>query len=156
MKSIQRPSLITVDGKRTNAWYDAATVFKEIRNISDAVVQYKNIGAMNHNCTDETPYLEFSSPVENFPTVKQIRCDAPLLIGCFEKKEKEDKTRTALTIVNMSELTAVQTAQVKVKFKGSKVIIWPRGQCEVQTPEADGFYYFTLAPGEGIYVEVED
>lgn len=149
------PSLITFDGKRTNAWYDAATVFKEIRNISDAFVQYENIGAMNHNCTDETPYLKFSSPVENFQTVEQIRCDAPLLIGCFEKKEKNDGMGTALTIVNMSELEAVQTAQVKVKLKGSKVIAWPRGQREVQTPDSDGFFSFMLAPGEGIFVEVE-
>ncbi len=148
----ESPSLVTVDGKRTNAWYDAAIVFKEIRNVSDAFVQYNNIGALSHNCTNDTPYLKFSNPVTNFPTIARIECDDPLLVGCFEKK---DGPGTALTIVNMSELEAVQTAHVKMKISGTKVIAWPRGQREVLLPDADGFYHFTLAPGEGIFVEVE-
>ena len=82
------PSLITVDGKRTNAWYDAATVFKEIRKVSDAFVRYKNIGALAHNCTDDTPYLKFSNPVRTFPTIQQIQCDDPLLVGCFAARRR--------------------------------------------------------------------
>ena len=78
---LECPSLITVDGKRTNAWYDAATVFKEIRRISDAFVRYKNLGALAHNSTDDTPYLKFSNPVRTFPTIEQIQCDDPLLVG---------------------------------------------------------------------------
>jgi len=146
------PSLITIDGKRTNAWYDAAIVFKEISNISDAFVQYKNIGALTHNCTDETPYLKFSNPVRIFSTIERIECDDPLLVGCFEKK---DGPGTALTIVNMSELEAVKTTHVRLKVAGSKVVVWPRGQRTVLSPDADGFYDLTLESGEGIFVEVE-
>jgi len=146
------PSLITIDGRRTNAWYDAATVFKEIRQVSDAFVRYRNIGALAHNCTDDTPYLKFSEPVQTFPTIQQIQCDDPLLIGCFEKK---DGPATALTVVNMSELEAVKTVHVKLKLAGSTVVAWPRGQRTVLTPDADGFYPLTLASGEGVFVEVE-
>jgi len=146
------PSLVTVDGKRTNSWYDAAIVFKEIRNISDAFVQYKNIGALTHNCTDETPYLKFSNSLDNFPTIERIDCEDPLLVGCFEKK---DGSGTAMTIVNMSELEAVKTAHVKVKIVGAKVVAWPRGQREVLLPDVEGFCHFTLASGEGIFVEVK-
>ncbi len=146
------PSLITVDGKRTNAWYDAATVFKEIRKVSDAFVRYKNIGALAHNCTDDTPYLKFSNPVRTFPTIQQIQCDDPLLVGCFAK---EDGPATALTIVNMSELEAIKTAHVKLKIAGSTVVAWPRGQRSVLSPDADGFYHLTLPSGEGVFVEVE-
>ncbi len=148
----ESPSLITVDGKRTNAWYDAAIVFKEIRNVSDAFVRYKNIGALTHNCTDATPYLKFSNPLGNFPTIERIECDDPLLVGCFEKK---DGAGTALTIVNMSELEAVKTAHVKMKIAGSTVVAWPRGERDILLPDADGFYHFTLASGEGVFVEVE-
>lgn len=146
------PSLITVDGKRTNAWYDAATVFKEIRNISDAFVRYKNIGALAHNCTDDTPYLKFSNPVRRFSTIERIECDDPLLVGCFAE---EDGPATALTVVNMSELEAVKTAHVKLKIAGSTVVAWPRGQRTALIPGDDGFYHLTLPPGEGVFVEVE-
>ncbi len=146
------PSLITVDGKRTNAWYDAATVFKEIRKVSDAFVRYKNIGAFTHNCTDDTPYLKFSKPVRAFSTIQQIQCDDPLLIGCFAK---EDGPTTAFTIVNMSELEAIKTAHVKLKLAGSTVVAWPRGERAVLIPEADGSYHLTLPSGEGVFVEVE-
>lgn len=146
------PSLITVAGARTNAWYDAATVFKELRKISESFVRYKSIGALAHNCTDETPYLKFSNPVRTFATIQQIQCEDPLLIGCFA-----DKTgpATAFTMVNMSELEAVRTAQVKLKIAGSKVVAWPRGQRAALLPDADGFHHLTLPPGEGVFVEVE-
>ena len=148
----ESPSLITVDGKRTNAWYDAATVFKEIHGISGAFVRYKNLGALTHNCTEATPYLRFSNPVQTFPTIQQIQCDDPLLIGCFAEK---DGSATALTVVNMSELEAVKTTQVKLKLAGSTIIAWPRGERVVLRPDADGFYRLTLPPGEGVFVEVE-
>ncbi len=146
------PSLITVDGKRTNAWYDVATVFKEIRRISDALVQYKNLGALANHCTDATPYLKFSNPVREFPTIRQIECDDPLLVGCFVKKEGPG---TAMTVVNMSELEAIKTVQVKLKIAGSTVVAWPRGERTVLDPDADGYYHLALASGEGVFVEVE-
>jgi hypothetical protein len=85
-----------------NAWYDAATVFKEIRKISDIFVRYRNIGAVAHNCTDKTPYLRFSNPVRTFPTIQQIQCDDPLLVGCFCEKGRprnrlHDRPHVALT-----------------------------------------------------------
>ena len=146
------PSLITVDGKRTNAWYDAATVFKEIRKVSDTFVRSEHIGTLAHNCTDDTPYLKFSKPIRTFSTIQQIQCDDPLLVGCFAK---EDDPGTALTIVNMSELEAIKTAHVKLKIAGSTVVAWPRGQREVLIPDAEGFYHLTLPSGEGVFVEVE-
>ena len=146
------PSLITVDGRRTNAWDDAATVFKEIRNVSDAFVRYKNIGAFAHHCTDGTPYLKFSNPVRAFPTIRQIQCDDPLLVGCFAKK---DARTTAFTLVNMRELEAIKTAHVKLKIAGSTVVAWPRGQRTRSILASDGFYRLTLPPGEGVFVEVD-
>lgn len=146
------PSLVTIDGKRTNAWYDAAIVFKEIGNISDAFVQYKNVGALTHNCTDETPYLKFSNKLERFPTIGHINCDEPLLVGCFEKK---DGAGTALTIVNMSDLEELKTTHVKLKLTGSTVVAWPRGERTLLSAESDGLYHLTLASGEGVFVEVQ-
>lgn len=146
------PSLITVDGRRTNAWYDASTVFKEVRNISDAFVRYKNLGAFAHNCTDDTPYLKFSNPVQDFAAIQQIQCEDPLLIGCFRAKEGAG---SAFTMVNMSELETLKTVHVQLKIAGTQVIAWPRGERTVLTPDTLGLYHLTLSPGEGVFVEVE-
>lgn len=146
------PSLIALDGLRSNAWYDAAAVFKEIRLISDAFVRYRSLGAMSHNCTEKTPYLKFSHPVETFAVIERIECEQPLLIGCFDAKQGEGR---ALTLVNMSELEAVETVQVKMRLAGSKVIAWPRGQRVELKAGSDGLYAFALASGEGVFVEVE-
>jgi len=146
------PSLITVDGRRTNTWYDAATVFKEIRQISDAFVRYKNLGALAHRCTDQTPYLKFSNPLPSCPTIRQIECDDPLLVGCFAEQAGPNR---ALTLVNMSELEAVKTAHVKLKIAGTTVSAWPRGERTALLPAADGFYHLTLPSGEGLFIEVQ-
>ncbi|MDD4102758.1 MAG: hypothetical protein PHU80_09040 [Kiritimatiellae bacterium] len=150
--NLEFPSLVGVDGRRSNAWYDAATVFKEIRGISDAFVRYKNIGAMSHNCTDATPYLRFSNPVAKFAAIERVECEQPLLIGCFDAKEGRGK---AFTVVNMSELETVESAQVKMRLSGSNVRAWPHGRQVALTEGSDGMYKFTLAPGEGIFVEVD-
>ena len=145
------PSLVSMQGKRQNAWYDAATVFKEIALVSDAFTRYTNLGAMSHGCSDDTPYLRFSQPVERFPAIERIECAQPLLLGCFAAKEGEDR---AFTVVNMSELETLQTAHVKLRLRGSRVIAWPRGQRAECKPDGDGLIALTLAPGEGIFVEV--
>jgi hypothetical protein len=108
---------------------------------------------MSHGCSDATPYLKFSQPLERFPAIERIECEQPLLIGCFAAKEG---TGSALTVVNMSELEALQTAHVKLRLRGSRVVAWPRGQRVVCKPDNNGLTTLTLAPGEGIFLEVAD
>lgn len=146
------PSLLTVDGKRTNAWYDAAAVCQEMRRISDAFVRYQSLGAFAHHGAEDAPYLRFSHPLDSFPTIRQIDCDDPLLVGCFAAREGAG---AAFTVVNMSELEAVKTVEVGLRLEGARVVAWPRGQRTVLAPDADGAYHLTLASGEGVLVEVE-
>ena len=97
--------------------------------------------------------LKFSQPLERFPAIERIECEQPLLIGCFAAKEG---TGSALTVVNMSELEALQTAHVKLRLRGSRVVAWPHGQRVVCKPDNNGLTTLTLAPGEGIFLEVAD
>ena len=145
------PSLLTIDGKRTNAWYDAATVFKEIKLISDAYVQYKNLGAFTVNATDNEPYLKMSQPLKGFKGLKDIYSfNSPLLVGCFEKEDGY-----AFTVVNMTELEDVQRAEVEFKLPdGYRAVSWQRGVRTELTPDKDGKYHLILASGEGVFVEV--
>ncbi|MBR0238736.1 MAG: hypothetical protein IJQ39_11640, partial [Thermoguttaceae bacterium] len=145
------PSLLTIDGKRTNAWYDAATVFKEIKLISDAYVQYKNVGAFTFGASDSTPYLKMSQPLKDFKGLKDIYSfNSPLLVGCFEKEDGY-----AFTVVNMSELEDVQRTEVNFKLPdGYRAVSWLRGVRTELTPDKDGEYHLILASGEGVFVEV--
>ncbi|MBQ2620540.1 MAG: hypothetical protein IJF84_04315 [Thermoguttaceae bacterium] len=145
------PSLLTIDGKRTNAWYDAATVFKEIKLISDAYVQYKNLGAFTVDATDYAPYLKMSNPVTDFKGLEDIYSfNSPLLVGCFEKKDGY-----AFTVVNMSELEYVQRTEVEFKLPdGYRAVSWQRGVRTELTPDKNGVYHLILASGEGVFVEV--
>ena len=145
------PSLLTIDGKRTNAWYDAATVFKEIKLISDAYVQYKNLGAFTFAASDSTPYLKMSQPLKDFKGLKDIYSfNSPLLVGCFEKKDGY-----AFTVVNMTELEYVQRTEVDFKLPdGYRAVSWQRGVRTELTPDKDGEYHLILASGEGVFVEV--
>lgn len=149
------PSLVDVEGRRTRAWYDIRPVLAELRRLSDEYVKYRNIGAYTRNCTDETPYLRMSDPCE-FPTIREIQCDDPLLIGCFERK-KSAKTgpQTAFVVTNMTELGAEKGTSVRVKLNGSKAVAWYRGVPEKLATDADGYFEIQLASGEGVFVTVE-
>lgn len=146
------PSLVDARGRRTNSWYDAKTVFQEVRRISDPFVRYTSLGAFTHHATDTAPYLRMSNPCRDFATIEDIECDAPLLIGCFANKEGPG---TAFTVVNMSELEEVKTVQPRLKVRGKRITAYPKGlPCALQ-PDARGFVKLTLTSGEGVFVTVD-
>lgn len=146
------PSLVDAHGRRTDSWYDAKTVFQEIRRLSDLYVAYANLGAFNHNCTAAVPYLRLSNPYAGFDAIQEIRCDAPLLIGCFSKK---GGAGSAFTVVNMSELEEVKTVDVSLKLRGRKLVAHPRGFPTELQPDAQGFVRLSLPSGEGVFVTVD-
>lgn len=148
------PSLVNAHSEKMPSWYDARTVFWELRRLSPVFVQYQNTGAFTHNCSDEVPYLKMSNPCTDFATIEEIQCPDPLLIGCFE----DEKTgATAFTLVNMTELEAAAGTQVRLKLAadGRTVRAYYRGVPEVVTPALDGLYDFYLTSGEGVFVEVK-
>ncbi|MBR5244379.1 MAG: S-layer homology domain-containing protein [Thermoguttaceae bacterium] len=144
------PSLVDIASRKSTAWYEARPVFQELRRLSDEYVKYRNVGAFTHNCTDATPYLKMKNEYKNFETIREIRCEEPLLIGCFERKDGDG---TAFTLVNMADWEANRGATVRLKIDGTATA-WTRGVPETVEPDADGFANFYLAPGEGVFVTV--
>ncbi len=147
------PSLVDWNNEKTPAWYDARTVFQEIRKVSDVFCAYRNLGAFTHNASKEVPYLQMTNEYQKFQTIQEIQSSDPLLIGCFESKEASGKT--AFSIVNMTELHAAQTAVAKLRIRGKKITAWYRGIPKTVTPDENGFCVFPLETGEGIFVTVE-
>lgn len=144
------PSLVDTESRKSTAWYEARPVFQELRRLSDEYVKYRNVGAFTHNCSDATPYLKMKNEYKDFETIREIRCDEPLLIGCFERK---DEPGTAFTLVNMADWEANRGATVRLKLDGIATA-WTRGVPTTVEPDADGFANFYLAPGEGVFVTV--
>ncbi len=147
------PSLVDTESRKTPAWYDARAVFQELRRLSDVYVQYKNLGAFSHNCSDKTPYLKFSNEYREFDAIQEIDCPDPLLIGCFENKT--DSKRKAFTLVNMTEFQDAVGTTVRMKLDAKKVVVWQRGVPMEIAPNADGWYEFYLGTGEGVFVTLD-
>lgn len=145
------PSLVDEKNQKTKAWYDARTVFQELRKLSDVYMQYRNLGAFAHR-GENVPYLRISQPYTQFEVLEAIDCEEPLLCGCFEKKEGTGK---ALTLVNMTELQDEKEISVRLKLRGQKVVAWFGGVAQELTADADGFYPLTLKTGEGVFLTVE-
>ena len=147
------PSLVDTESRKTPAWYDARAVFQELRRLSDVFVQYKNLGAFSHNCSDKTPYLKFSNEYRDFDAIQEIDCPDPLLVGCFESKA--DAKRKAFTLVNMTEFQDAVGTTVRMKLDAKKVVVWQRGVPMEIAPNAEGWHEFYLGTGEGIFVTLD-
>ena len=144
------PSLVDTESRKTEAWYDARAVFLELRRLSDTFVQFRNLGAFSHNCTDKTPYLKFSNEYKDFDAIQEIDCPDPLLIGCFECKANPKEK--AFTLVNMTELEDAVGTTVRLKLDAKEVVSWYRGVPSQVKPNDEGWYEFYLGTGEGVFV----
>ena len=144
------PSLVDTESRKTEAWYDARAVFLELRRLSDTFVQFRNLGAFSHNCTDKTPYLKFSNEYKDFDAIQEIDCPDPLLIGCFESKANPKEK--AFTLVNMTELEDAVGTTVRLKLDAREVVSWYRGVPSQVKPNDEGWYEFYLGTGEGVFV----
>ncbi|MDO4571609.1 MAG: hypothetical protein Q4D38_14590 [Planctomycetia bacterium] len=149
------PSLVNYRSEKMPSWYNARTVFRELRALSPIFIKYQNIGAFTHLCTNGTPYLKMSGEYADFRTIQEIQCDNPLLVGCFAEEKTGD---TAFTLVNMAELEGAAGAQARIRFEGKNVRVtaYYRGVPEVLTPANDGLYDFYLTSGEGVFVTIEN
>ncbi|MBQ9920979.1 MAG: hypothetical protein IJO52_02240 [Clostridia bacterium] len=147
-------TMVNVRNEKTELFFASKCLTAELKRLSDTYVSYKNLGAFNVNSDPEkTPYLEMDSPysAQNFKTISEIKCDVPLLVGCFEKKEGKGH---AFTLVNMQDFASPKDTVVKVKINGTKVTSYPDGNPS-ELSSADGWYEFSLPQGEGIFVTVE-
>ncbi|MBQ9940662.1 MAG: hypothetical protein IJO74_03890 [Clostridia bacterium] len=142
---------LDVRGYPTKIYYEIQRMAMGMKKISDLYVSYQNVGAFNVNSSPEkTPYLEMYEPYKNFKPISEIKCNTPLLVGCFDKIEGEGH---AFTLVNCQDFKTPETANIKVKIDG-KVTMYYDGEPTVLTSD-DGWYDFTLVQGDGVFVTVD-
>ena len=98
------------DRTKKSVWTYTRTVNMELSAISDAYMQYKNLGAYTYEAGDVPEYTQFENNYEGFDALNIISSNETLLVGCFDKKEGNGK---AFTVVNMSEVSLGKIADVE-------------------------------------------
>ena len=143
---------IDAEGNKNPLWYSAKKVNSEIIALSDVYLEYDNIGAFNVNAAEDLTYLHMTYPLDGFEAIEEIKCDDPLLVGCFNKK---DGTSKAVTVVNMSHREEDKTITASVKFSSSRITAYFGGVPQILTPDTNGRCNITLESGEGVFITVE-
>ena len=137
--------------KSPQLYFDSQRLMLGIKKLSDLYLTYRNVGAFNINSSPlTTPYLEMATPYKDFKTIKEIACNTPLLVGCFEKKEGEG---SAFTLVNMQDFQTPGTARVRFKLEG-RVTLYRDGEPE-ELKATNGVYEVLLEQGDGVFVTVD-
>ena len=146
----QCPAVVDqISWEPTERYYYWKPVLWEIRNISDAYVQYRHLGAFGVNASDDVPYLKMTEEYKVFTAISDLRTKDPLLFGCFAHKSE---AAHAFTVVNMHDFSKPAKATLQFAAEG-RVISHQGGKALELTPE-NGVYTITLEQGEGAFVEV--
>lgn len=146
------PSLVhPITTRPTDAYYAIQPILWEMHNLEEIYLKYKNLGAFTFNCTEKTPYLRMSNEYKDFTVISGIKSDAPLLLGCFGKKEGKGK---AFTVVNMHDWSYPSDASISFKSKAKKVTLYRNAEPTVLTP-VRGVYTIDLKQGEGVFVTLD-
>jgi hypothetical protein len=153
-----KAALIDHDLQKTDEWYYAQTVNREITAIADKFARYKNLGAFNYKADLSGRFLDFDNQYTAFTPIESVDCKNPLLFGCFEENEGEGY---AFTVVNMTSLTSRDSgvSDVRVKLDASvadkTVTAYPHGIETILKPDSGGYVSLTLDVGEGVFVTIE-
>lgn len=150
------PSMIDMATREIyQSYYDCQKVFAEINKISDIYIQYTNLGAFTHNCSDAVPYLKMSGEYDKDATVfSEIQCSNPLLFGYFENTSDDSN---AFTVVNMTEFSGNESSVLKFSLRDTNKTVksYYRGDPVVLAADENGYYTINLECGDGVFVTVK-
>jgi hypothetical protein len=148
------PALIDRDNTRTDRWYAAKEINREIAAMEDAFLAYRNLGAFTHRGEEAGAYAQFRNQYHDFTVLEEIRSETPLLIGAFAAAEGDGY---AFTAVNLTD-PGMDSLPVSASFRladGCSALLWQKGTCTELPADSDGFIQITLDCGEGVFVEIK-
>jgi len=144
-------------GNVTEVWNYTNAANEEIKRFSEIIYDYKSLGAFVTEATNRPSKtainLEESLQYRDFGEFADISSDRSVLVGCFEKESGEK----AFILTNLDEILRDRGNTVRFKFDSPKRLKgWISGDVADLSPDADGYYSFTLAAGDGCFLEIED
>ena len=148
-----KDALIARSNEKTDGWFGAQSVNAALNLMSDAFMQYKNLGAYTVNPTDEA-FMRFRNQYTEFDAIADVTVsrDKPVLIGAFASETAEHSR--AFTCVNLGDPgLVVDPITVTVELTNAKTAtMYYKDAVTTLTPDENGCISFTLAHGDGAFI----
>ena len=148
-----KDALVDRENNKTERWYGAQSVNAALNLMSDAYMQYQNLGAYTVNPTDEL-FMQFKNQYKDFDAIADVTVsrDKPVLIGAFASDTAEHSR--AFTCVNLGDPgLAVEPIEVTVALtEATTATMYYKDTVTTLTPDANGCITFTLAHGDGAFI----
>ena len=147
-------ALIDRENQKTDRWYGAQSVNRALALMSDAFMQYDNLGAYVVNEDKSRKFMHFANQYKNFDAISEVRTagDKPVLIGAFASDTAEYDR--AFTCVNLGDPGIVtEPLEVTVTLtEATTAVMYYRDTVTTLTPDANGNITFTLGHGDGAFI----
>ncbi len=151
-----KDALIGADDTKTENWYGAQAVNRDLAAISEAYMQYNNLGAFTVNPVSDASgdFMRFSNQYTAFDAIERVTVsrDKPVLIGAFSSETAEHDR--AFTCVNLGDPGyQITPIDVTVDLTDAKTAtLYYKGETTTLTPDENGCITFTLEYGDGCFV----
>ena len=149
-----KDALVDLNNEKTDRWYGAQSVNRALHLMSDAFMQYDNLGAFTVNPTS-AGFMKFSNQYKDFDAIADVSVsdNRPVLIGAFASDTAEHSR--AFTCVDLGDpgLEMASPTEVTVQLtETTTATMYYKDTVTTLTPDENGCITFTLHNGDGAFI----
>ena len=149
-----KDALVDLNNEKTERWYGAQSVNRALHLMSDAFMQYDNLGAFTVNPTS-AGFMKFSNQYKDFDAIADVSVsdNRPVLIGAFASDTAEHSR--AFTCVDLGDpgLEMASPTEVTVQLtETTTATMYYKDTVTTLTPDENGCITFTLHNGDGAFI----
>lgn len=149
-----KDALVDLNNEKTERWYGAQAVNAALNLMSDAYMQYDNLGAYTVNPTN-AGFMKFSNQYKDFDAIADVSVsdNRPVLIGAFSSDTAEHSR--AFTCVDLGDpgLALAMPTEVTVELTdATTATMYYKDTVTTLTPDENGCITFTLNNGDGVFI----
>ena len=149
-------ALIDRDNQKTERWYGAQNVNRELAAMGDAFMQYRHLGCWGVNMQNAPKYFCFDNQYAGFDAIGKITVtdDNALLMGAFEAKEGDGHAFICVNTADPGTGSKTITVTMTLENGYTGITLYQKGEKTVLSADASGCISFTLDCGEGVFAEL--
>ncbi len=149
-----KDALVDLNNEKTERWYGAQAVNAALNLMSDAYMQYDNLGAYTVNPTNDG-FMKFSNQYKDFDAIADVSVsdNRPVLIGAFSSDTAEHSR--AFTCVDLGDpgLALAMPTEVTVELTdATTATMYYKDTVTTLTPDENGCITFTLNNSDGVFI----
>lgn len=152
------PSMITVDGEKTDIYTHVQTVNKELANLDEAFLDFNWVGTMTiqgSEVSESRQILMCEESLEKVDALSDINVTKNTLVGVFKNEEGRD----GFIISNFTDpgYTSTQSGytndgEISIRFNGADSLLVYHGNKKEVVSFTNETYKTTLEAGDGMFV----